>query len=272
RPDEQSFIQSTGNEALDTISIKMTPLTPKQYAFYLTLRGITNESYYVAGKVARFFGTNHIDNSSRMCHSPSKTALTRSVGIGASSCNYKDWIGTDVIVFWGSVAENNQPVSTKYMYAAKRKGTKIIIINPYHEPSMDHYWIPSIPESALFGTKIADDVYQVNIGGDIAFMHGMMKHWFHMEKQEYGSAINHEFVEKHVNGFDALKEQVSMYNWEQLEKSSGLKRERMIELAELLAEAKSAVFVWSMGLTMHRFATDNISQVANLALLRGFLG
>src|SRR5699024_4792064 len=146
------------------------------------------------------------------------------------------------------------------------------LINPYHEPSMDHYWIPSIPESALFGTKIADDVYQVNIGGDIAFMHGMMKHWFHMEKQEYGSAINHEFVEKHVNGFDALTEQVSMYNWEQLEKSSGLKRERMIELAELLAEAKSAVFVWSMGLTMHRFATDNISQVANLALLRGFLG
>src|SRR5699024_10124763 len=215
---------------------------------------------------------NHIDNSSRICHSPSKTALTRSVGIGASSCNYKDWIGTDVLVFWGSVAANNQPVSTKYMYAAKRKGTKIIIINPYHEPSMDHYWIPSIPESALFGTKIADDVYQVNIGGDIAFMHGMMKHWFHMEKQEYGSAINHEFVEKHVNGFDALKEQVSMYNWEQLEKSSGLKRERMIELAELLAEAKSAVFVWSMGLTMHRFATDNISQVANLALLRGFLG
>src|SRR5699024_11645256 len=75
---------------------KMKALTPKQYAFYLTSRGITNESYYVAGKVARFLGTNHIDNSSRICHSPSKTALTRSVGIGASSCNYKDWIGTDV--------------------------------------------------------------------------------------------------------------------------------------------------------------------------------
>ena len=46
----------------------------------------------------------------------------------------------------------------------------------------------------------------------------------------------------------------------------------MYELAKLLAKAKSAVFVWSMGLTMHRFATDNISQVVNLALLRGFLG
>lgn len=57
-----------------------------------------------------------------------------------------------------------------------------------------------------------------------------------------------------------------------LERSSGMTRERMKQFAELLANAKSAVFVWSMGLTQHRFGTDNISQVANLALLRGFLG
>ncbi|GAX89515.1 hypothetical protein [Effusibacillus lacus] len=69
------------------------------------------------------------------------------------------------------------------MYADKRKGTKIIVINPYHEPAMEKYWIPSIAESALFGTKIADDFYQVNIGGDIVFMNGVMKHWFEMEEQ-----------------------------------------------------------------------------------------
>src|SRR5690625_2910690 len=53
---------------------------------------------------------------------------------------------------------------------------------------------------------------------------------------------------------------------------SGVTKERMKELAVLLAKSKSAVFVWSMGLTQHRFGTDNVSQVANLALLRGFLG
>src|SRR5699024_8924751 len=174
RKGDRKFIRISWDEAMDKIAEKMKVLDPKQFAFYLTSRGITNESYYTAGKGARFLGTNNIDNASRICHSPSKTAINRSVGIGASSCNYKDWIGTDVLVFWGSVAANNQPVSTKYMYAAKRKGTKIIIITPYHEPAMDNYWIPSIAASALFGTKIADDVYQVNIGGDIAFMHGMM--------------------------------------------------------------------------------------------------
>ena len=272
RPGDRGFSRLTWEEALNMIAEKYTDIAPKQAAFYLTSRGITNESYYVAGKVARFIGTNNIDNASRICHSPSKTALNRSIGVGASTCNYKDWIGTDVLLFWGSVAANNQPVSTKYMYAAKRKGTKIIIINPYYEPAMEKYWIPSNVESALFGTKLADDVYQVNIGGDIAFMHGIMKHWFLMEEAEHGTAIDHEFVEKHVHGYEALREQVLAYDWETLEASSGLTQERMKELAILLASSKSAVFVWSMGLTQHRFGTDNVSQVANLALLRGFLG
>ncbi|MFC0562275.1 FdhF/YdeP family oxidoreductase [Halalkalibacter alkalisediminis] len=272
RPGERRFSRIEWDEAMDMIANKMKKLDPKNYGFFLTSRGITNESYYVAAKVARFLGTNNIDNASRICHSPSKTALKRSVGIGASSCNYKDWIGSDVIVFWGSVAANNQPVSTKYMYAAKRKGTKIVCINPYREPSMEKYWIPSVGESALFGTKLADDFYQVNIGGDIAFMHGIMKHWFEMEEIKPGSAVDHHFVKEHVNGYEEVKVKVQEQSWDAIVESAGVTKERIGELAELLAHSKSGVFVWSLGLTMHTFASDNISQVANLALLRGFLG
>lgn len=272
KPGEKGFTRLTWDEALDRIAAKIKAIDGKQTAFYLTARGITNEVYYTAGKVARFLGTNNLDNASRICHSPSKTALKRSLGIGASSCSYKDWIGTDVLIFWGSVAANNQPVSTKYMYAAKKAGTKIICINPYREPSMEQYWIPSIPESALFGTKIVDDVYQVNIGGDIAFMNGVMKAWFEMEEKEPGSAIDKAFVRAHTTGLDVLQYHVKRYEWAQLEASSGLSRERVYEFAELLAGSKTGVFVWSMGLTQHRFGTDNISQVANLALLRGFIG
>lgn len=272
RKGERKFTRITWNEAMDMIAEKMKKLNPKQYAFYLTSRGITNENYYVAAKVARFLGTNHIDNASRICHSPSKTALKRSIGVGASTVNYLDWIGTDVLLFWGSVASNSSPVSTKYMLEAKKKGTKIIVVNPYREPAMDKYWIPSNPESALFGTKVADDFYQVNIGGDIAFMHGIMKHWFEMEEKEYGSAINHQFVKKHVNGYEELIAKVKEQSWDDIIESSGVPKERIVELAEVLAKAKNAVFAWALGLTMHSFATDNISQVANLALLRGFLG
>lgn len=269
---ERSFRRISWDEALNKIAAKIHTIQPKQLAFYMTARGITNESYYVGSKVARFLGTNNIDNASRICHSPSKTALKRSLGIGSSSCSYKDWIGTDVLVFWGSVAANNQPVSTKYMYAAKRKGTKIIVINPYHEPAMDNYWVPSIPESALFGTQITDDFYKVNIGGDIALMNGIMKIWFEMEDAQPGSALDHAFIQQHTHGLEQLKAHVELCDWSLLEKSSGLTEARIRELAELLAAAKSAVFIWSMGLTQHRFGTDNISQVANLAMLRGFIG
>ncbi|WP_100397885.1 FdhF/YdeP family oxidoreductase [Bacillus sp. FJAT-44742] len=272
RPGERTFSRIEWDEAMDMVASKMKKLDPKQYAFYLTSRGITNESYYVGAKVSRFLGTNNIDNASRICHSPSKTALKRSVGVGASTANYQDWIGTDVLLFWGSVASNASPVSTKYMLEAKKKGTKIIVVNPYREPSMDEYWVPSVTESALFGTKVADDFYQVNIGGDIAFMHGIMKHWFEMEKAEHGSAVNHEFVNEHVNGYEELKGKVEEQSWEEIITSSGVSKERIIELAELLANSKNAVFAWALGLTMHSFATDNISQVANLALLRGYLG
>lgn len=272
RKGERKFSRITWDDAMDVIAGKMKNLDPKQYAFYLTSRGITNESYYVAGKVSRFLGANNIDNASRICHSPSKTALKRSIGVGASTSNYLDWIGTDVLLFWGSVASNSSPVSTKYMLEAKKKGTKIIVVNPYREPAMEKYWIPSNPESALFGTKIADDFYQVNIGGDIAFMHGIMKRWFDMEAVEHGSAINHEFVQKHVNHYEELKEKVQEQTWDHIVESSGVSKQRIIELADILAKAKNAVFAWALGLTMHSFATDNISQVANLALLRGFLG
>ncbi|MGO1922437.1 MAG: FdhF/YdeP family oxidoreductase [Jeotgalicoccus sp.] len=272
RKGDRKFIRVSWDEAMNTVAGKMKELNPKQYAFYLTSRGITNESYYVAAKVARYLETNHIDNASRICHSPSKSAMKRSVGVGASTCNYQDWLGTDVLVFWGSVASNASPVSTKYMMEAKKRGTKIIVINPYREPAMENYWVPSVVESALFGTELADEFYEVNIGGDIALMHGVMKHWFDLEEQNEGSAVNHEFVNEHVNNYEELKENVQSQSWDEIIKSSGIDKERIIELSNSLAKAKTGVMVWALGLTMHKHATDNISQVSNLALLRGWLG
>lgn len=272
RKGDRKFLRVSWDEAMNTIADKMRELDPQQYAFYLTSRGITNESYYVAAKTARYLETNHIDNASRICHSPSKSAMKRSVGVGASTCNYQDWLGTDVLVFWGSVASNASPVSTKYMMEAKKRGTKIIVINPYREPAMENYWVPSVVESALFGTEIADDFFEVNIGGDIALMHGVMKHWFDLEAKRPGSAINHEFVKEHVNNYEDLKANVQAQSWDEIVASSGISKERIIELSNILAKSKNGVMVWALGLTMHKHATDNISQVCNLALLRGWLG
>ena len=169
-PGDLGFKRVTWDQAIDLIAAGLAKADPHRVAFYLTSRGLTNETYYVAQKAARFLGTNNVDNSSRICHAPSTVALKQSLGVAASTCSYTDWLGTDLLVFFGSNTPNNQPVTVKYIYHAKKLGTRVAVINPYREPGLQRYWVPSVAESALFGTKIADAFFQVNTGGDRAFI------------------------------------------------------------------------------------------------------
>ena len=254
------------DEALDCVATHIRGTDPKRLAFFLTSRGMTNEVYYVAQKVARFLGTNNVDNSARICHSPSTVALKQTLGVPASTCSYKDWIGSDLIVFIGSNVPNNQPVTTKYLYYAKQQGTKIAVINPYREPGLERYWVPSVFESALFGTKLADEFFAIHTGGDIAFLNGVLKHLVEI------NATDAHFIQEHTAGFRELKNLLANQPWELLEKYSGASRAEMQRFAQMYAQAKSAVFVWSMGVTQHVFGMENVKAIVNLALARGMVG
>jgi molybdopterin-dependent oxidoreductase alpha subunit len=266
RRGEPGFSRVSWDAVLDELSERIRGTDPERLAFYLTSRGITNEVYYAAQKVARFLGTNNVDNSARICHAPSTTALKRSIGYAASTCSYRDWIGTDLLVFIGSHVANNQPVATKYMYRAKEQGTRIAVVNSFREPAMERYWIPSIADSAAFGTKLTDDFVQVHQGGDVAFFNGVLKRLIE------DGAIDHDFVAEHTLGFDEVAQDLAAQSWEDLERYSGVPRNEMADFARLVAGARSAVFVWSMGITQHRFGVDNVQSIVNLALARGFLG
>jgi molybdopterin-dependent oxidoreductase alpha subunit len=266
RRGERGFTRVTWSEACDLAAEKIKQTDPRRMAFYLTSRGLTNETYYVAQKAARFLGTNNVDNSSRICHAPSTVALKQSLGVPASTCSYKDWIGTDLLVFFGSNTPNNQPVTTKYIYQAKKVGTRVVVINPYREPGLERYWIPSVAESALFGTKIADAFFQVNTGGDRAFIAGVIKHLIERRWTD------EQFLKEHTSGLDDLKQALAAYSWEMLEEAAGTSRDEMLQFAGLMGEARSAVFVWSMGITQHRDGVANVRAIVDLALARGFVG
>src|ERR671912_1079566 len=90
------------DEALDIAASHLLAIDPARAAFYLTSRGVTNESYYVAQKAARVYGSPHIDNSARLCHAASTVAMKKALGHGASTCSYEDWIGADLIVLFGT--------------------------------------------------------------------------------------------------------------------------------------------------------------------------
>src|SRR5690606_13980882 len=165
RSGDRGFRVIGWHEALDRAAAAVGATTPDRLAFYLTSRGITNEVYYAAQKAARLIGTNHIDNAARLCHAASTVAMKATLGHGASTCSYVDWIGSDLIVLFGSNVANNQPVSTKYLHYAKSNGARVVVVNPYREPGLKRYWVPSIAKSALGGTAIADDWYDVETGG-----------------------------------------------------------------------------------------------------------
>ena len=69
-------------------------------------------------------------------------------------------------------------MTTKYLHEAKKLGTKVVMVNPYLEPGMERYWVPSTLGSAVFGTDIADYWFPVSQGGDIAFIYGVLKIMF----------------------------------------------------------------------------------------------
>ncbi|MBC8012206.1 MAG: molybdopterin-dependent oxidoreductase, partial [Burkholderiales bacterium] len=263
---DAGFRRITWDEAHARIAAKIRATDPRRLAFFITARGVTNEIYYMAQKTARFLGTNNVDNAARICHSPSTAAMKRTLGVAASTCGYKDWYGTDLIVFFGSNPANDQPVSTKYLHEAKALGTKVVLVNPYREPGMDRYWVPSTAKSAVFGTDLMDHWFPVTQGGDIPFLYGVLKILF------AEGWLNHDFIRDHTAGVPELRAACEALDWDILERRAGLTRDSMREFAALIRDAKNAVLVWSMGITQHPFGADGVQMILNLGLVRGYVG
>ncbi len=263
---EQGFSRISWDEALFTIAARAKSSSAQRMGFFLTSRGMTNEGYYAVQKAVRALGSNSIDNAARLCHSPSTVALKETLGIAATTCSYTDWIGSEVVVFIGSNVATNQPVATKYLHHAKVAGTKVVCVNAYREPGMERYWVPSAPESAVFGTKITDDFYLVNTGGDAAFLSGVLKHLLFLGLEDK------EFITAHTNGFEALQTHLGQLDWATLELQSGSSMAEMQRLAVQLGQAKTGVLVWSMGVTQHFCGEDTVRAIVNLGLARGWVG
>lgn len=266
RRGEPGFSRISWDEAMQIATSFMKGIDPHQFALFTTSRGLTNEVYYAAGKFARLMGSNNVDNAARLCHAASTSALKHTIGVAASTCSYTDWLGTELIVLAGANIANNQPVSTKYLYYAKKNGARIVVVNPYREPGLERYWIPSIAKSALFGTRLMDEFFSITVGGDVAFYNGVMKVLIE------NNWLDQDFIRDHTSGFDAVRQAVAVQDWAMLERHSGTTRAEMHRFAEMISSVKNAIFIWSMGLTQHRFGVQNVEALVNLALARGMIG
>ena len=184
------------DEALSVLAAGLRATEPDRVALYLTSRGITNEVYYAAAKAARALGMANIDSAARVCHAPSTVGLRQTVGVAATTCSFQDVIEAPLVVLWGTNPANNQPVFMKYLYLARRRGCRVVVVNPYLEPGLDRYWVPSNVESALFGTRMSDLHVPVRPGGDVALANAALK--LLVER----GGVDDAFVADHTEGFD----------------------------------------------------------------------
>jgi molybdopterin-dependent oxidoreductase alpha subunit len=113
---------------------------------------------------------------------------------------------------------------------------------------------------------MTDEFFMVNTGGDVAFLSGTLKHLI------ANGWVDEAFIAAHTGGYAEMEAGLDRLEWPALEAAAGVSRERMLEFATMVAQAKSAVFVWSMGVTQHTSGEDNVRAIINLALSRGFVG
>jgi len=266
RSGDRGLSRVTWDQALQVIGEKLAGISSEKQAYFASAKGITNETYYAFTKTARLMGTNNVDFCDLNYDSATDAGLLSSIGVGASTISLTDLIGTDLILLWGISPERNLAVSEKYLHLAKNAGTRIISIDPTGENRLNNDSIQSIPPSAVLGSKLADEVVQVNVGGELALINAIMKLLVEWE------AFNEEYIGAHTEGWGELVEYLQGLSLEELSERSGVPVQQIDWLATTIARATTMVTAYSIGFTQHKFGTQNVIGVVNLHLAKGALG
>ncbi|MCC6509219.1 MAG: molybdopterin-dependent oxidoreductase, partial [Pirellulaceae bacterium] len=184
------FKTITWNEAFERITRKLKAIQPDESFWYFSGRS-SNEAAFLLQLLARLYGTNNVNNCSYYCHQASGVGLNSSLGTGTATVTLDDLESADLaMIIGGNPASNHPRLLTSLMHLRKRGG-RVIIINPVRELGMKKFRIPSSVYSLFFGSKIASDIIQPHIGGDLALLSGMSK-----VIVEMGSADT-TFLQKH---------------------------------------------------------------------------
>ena len=243
------------------------PPRPSASALYLTSRGITNETYYVAGKAARAMGIASVDSAARVCHAPSTVGLKETIGVAASTCSLQDVIESDLVVLWGTNPANNQPVFMKYLVP----GQAARVPGRGREP------VPRAGPRAVLGAV------QPRVGAvrheDLRPARAGAARRRRRLRQRRAQAAGRSAARSTrpsspptPSGWDELVAALDRQSDAELLEAAGITADQLDAFVDLYAGAASAVLVWSMGITQHRDAVDGVRAIVNLGLARGNVG
>jgi molybdopterin-dependent oxidoreductase alpha subunit len=246
--------------------------SPNEAIFYTSGR-TSNEAAFLYQLFVRQLGTNNLPDCSNMCHESSGTGLSAVIGVGKGTVGLEDFALADAIFIVGQNPGTNHPRMFNTLLEAKRRGVKIVTINPLKERALVRFTHPQDVLGLLGrGTEISDVYLQVRVGGDVALLKAIMKEVLAAEERAPGRILDWAFLRNHTEGFEAFRSALHEISFDPLVEASGIGREDVRRAAEIYLRAERVIVCWAMGLTQHKHGVANVQEIANLLFLRGNIG
>ena len=195
-------------------------------------------------------GTNNIDNCSRVCHSPTSFALRKSFGLSGATGAFTDIDKSDVAVIIGANPTQAHPVVGARIKQAALRGTKLITIDPRRIELADYGVLHLSPRP----------------GTNAAVLLGMM----HVISRD--GLVDQSFIDERTEGYDAAEELWRQYSPEAVEEISGIPAADLEEAARIYASAENGSFIWGLGVTEHKYGSEVVQLICNVAMMTGKVG
>ena len=265
--DSNHYTPISWDEALTKVSDKLKSLDSPNKAVFYTSGRTSNEAAFLYQAFIRSYGTNNLPDCSNMCHESSGKGLGSTIGIGKGTVRLEDFYHSDLILVIGQNPGTNHPRMLTALRDAKKKGSKIIHINPLPEAGLERFKHPQDYMKLDFkSTKLSDIHLQVKIGGDAALMKGLIK--VHLES----GGLDLDFINNSTTGFQSMCDDAKNTPWDTIIRDSGIDKELIEKVGSLCANSNATIACWAMGLTQHRNGVSVIQEVVNLLLLGGHVG
>lgn len=261
------YLPISWDEAFALIARHLNAQDSPHRALFYTSGRASNEAAFLYQLFVREFGTNNLPDCSNLCHEPSGVAMIEQVGVGKGTVTLDDFEQCEAIFVFGQNPGTNHPRMLGELRAAAKRGCRIVAVNPLRERGLERFAHPQSARDMLGGaTPIATHYYTPRIGGDLAFLAGMMKCVLVQD------ALDHAFLAQHTTGIDALRASLDAMPWDEIVRESGLPREQIEEAARVYIESRATIFCWGMGITQHTRSVATIQMLLNTLLLRGNIG
>jgi formate dehydrogenase major subunit len=245
---------ATWEEAIGRIVSELTRIKERHGADAiagLASSRATNEDCYAMQRFMRAaIGTHNIDNCSRVCHSPTSFALRKSLGLSGATGSFEDIEAADAAIVLGANPTEGHPVAGARIKQATLRGMKLVTIDPRRIELSDYAVLHLSPRP----------------GTNAAIMLGLA----HVVARD--GLVDHEFLAARTEGYDEVSALIADYTPADVERISGVPAADLEAAAHIYGEAGDASILWGLGVTEHKYGSEVVQLICNLALMCGKLG